>query len=113
MGSSPTGPTIFDLRGRHQIPPRLAASRADNWRDACAAAPGFAISEAPTYVARGVASLAGDEQVARFAGQVLSVRQLADAYGFTDVDGSRPDCWALVDTYGFDHRCPDDIDKYR
>lgn len=85
----------------------------DNWRDACAAAPGFAISESPTYVARGVASLACDMQVSRFAGQVLSVRQLADAYGFTDVDGSRPDCWALVDAYGFDHGCPDDIDKYR
>jgi NAD(P)-dependent dehydrogenase (short-subunit alcohol dehydrogenase family) len=29
-----------------------------NWRDACAERPGFAISESPTYVARGVAALA-------------------------------------------------------
>jgi NAD(P)-dependent dehydrogenase (short-subunit alcohol dehydrogenase family) len=85
----------------------------DNWRQACETVPGFAISESPTYVARGIASLAGDKRVSRFAGQVLTARQLADAYGFTDVDGSRPDCWALVNKYGFDHGCPDDIEKYR
>lgn len=85
----------------------------DNWRQACEAVPGFAISESPTYVARGIAALAGDKRASRFAGQVLTARQLADTYGVTDTDGSRPDCWALVDTYGFDHGCPDDIEKYR
>ncbi len=85
----------------------------DNWRRACEAEPGFAISESPTYVARGVTALAGDERASRFAGQVLTARQLADTYGFTDTDGSRPDCWALVDSYGFDHGCPDDIGQYR
>jgi NAD(P)-dependent dehydrogenase (short-subunit alcohol dehydrogenase family) len=85
----------------------------DNWREACEAVPGFAISESPTYVARGIAALAGDERASRFAGQILTARQLADTYGFTDTDGSRPDCWALVDTYGLDHGCPDDIEQYR
>jgi hypothetical protein len=29
-----------------------------SWRDACVATPGFAISESPAYVARGIAALA-------------------------------------------------------
>ena len=84
-----------------------------NWHEACGRIPGFAISESPTYVARGVAALAGDPDVARFAGQVLTARQLADTYGHTDTDGSRPDCWSLVETYGFDHGSPEDIENYR
>jgi len=84
-----------------------------NWREACGRIPGFAISESPTYVARGVAALAGDPDVARFAGQVLTARQLADTYGHTDTDGSRPDCWSLVEAYGFDHGSPEDIENYR
>jgi NAD(P)-dependent dehydrogenase (short-subunit alcohol dehydrogenase family) len=84
-----------------------------NWRDACSAVPGFGISESPTYVARGVAALAAAGDARRFAGQVLTSRQLAEAYGVTDVDGSRPDCWALVDAHGFDHGAPADIDAYR
>jgi hypothetical protein len=27
-------------------------------------------------------------------------RRLADAYGVTDIDGSRPDCWGYIDAYG-------------
>src|SRR6476646_9466884 len=64
-----------------------------NWRDALKERPGFAISEAPTYVARGVAALARAADAERWAGTIISARQLADAYGFTDTDGSRPDCW--------------------
>lgn len=73
-----------------------------NWRDACRTAPGFAISESPTYVARGVAALAADPQASRHWGQVLTSRQLADLYGVTDIDGSRPDCWGLIDAHGQD-----------
>ncbi|MFB6395439.1 SDR family oxidoreductase [Polymorphospora lycopeni] len=62
-----------------------------NWRDAARKDPHFAISETPHYVGRAVAALAGDEKVARWNGQVLSSWQLANEYGFTDVDGSRPD----------------------
>ncbi|HEX4127332.1 MAG TPA: hypothetical protein VHX67_07120 [Acidimicrobiales bacterium] len=85
----------------------------NNWREACKTVPGFAISETPRYVARGVAALAGDAKVSRFAGQVLSSRQLADLYGVTDIDGSRPDCWRLVHICGFQHGAPDDIDSFR
>ncbi len=65
----------------------------ETWRDALITTPAFEISESPTFVARGVAALAGDPDVGRFAGQVLTSYGLAVEYGHTDVDGSRPDCW--------------------
>jgi NAD(P)-dependent dehydrogenase (short-subunit alcohol dehydrogenase family) len=74
-----------------------------NWRDALTKRPGFGISESPTYVARGVAALAGDADVERWAGTIISARQLADAYGITDTDGSRPDCWGHIAAYGWEH----------
>jgi NAD(P)-dependent dehydrogenase (short-subunit alcohol dehydrogenase family) len=83
------------------------------WRDACTRVPGFAISESPTYVARGVAALAADPRRSRFAGQVLTARQLADAYGTTDTDGSRPDCWGLIADHGWDDQDPEVIAAYR
>jgi NAD(P)-dependent dehydrogenase (short-subunit alcohol dehydrogenase family) len=64
-----------------------------NWRDACVKQPHFVISESPRYVGRAVAHLAGDPDVARWTGQSLSSGQLAKVYGFTDLDGSQPDCW--------------------
>lgn len=57
---------------------------------------GFAISESPTYVARGVAALAADEGLARYAGQTLTSAELARVYGLTDADGSRPDAWRYI-----------------
>ena len=82
-----------------------------NWRDACRDRPGFGISESPTYVARGVAALAGAADAERWAGTIVSARQLADAYGVTDTDGSRP-CWGYHATYGWepeDHRGSDEF----
>ncbi|SEF81363.1 NAD(P)-dependent dehydrogenase, short-chain alcohol dehydrogenase family [Thermomonospora echinospora] len=67
-----------------------------NWRDALAKQPHFAISETPAFVGRAVAALAADPQVARWNGQSLSSGRLAQVYGFTDVDGSRPDAWRYV-----------------
>lgn len=75
--------------------------------------PGFAISESPTYVARGVATLAADPGKARFDGQVLTARQLADEYGVTDVDGSRPDCWGLIAEHGWGEHGLEVIAPYR
>ncbi len=68
----------------------------ENWRDALATVPHFCISESPAYVGRAVAALAGDPDVARWNGQSLSSGQLAQEYGFTDLDGSRPDCWRYL-----------------
>ena len=67
-----------------------------NWLDATARSPHFAISESPAFVGRAVAALASDPDVARWNGQSLSSGQLAQVYGFTDLDGSRPDAWRYV-----------------
>ncbi|HST19349.1 MAG TPA: SDR family oxidoreductase [Gaiellaceae bacterium] len=85
----------------------------ENWRDACRERPGFAISESPTYVARGVAALAGDADVERWAGTIISARRLADAYGVTDTDGSRPDCWGYLAAYGWEPEDSRGIDEFR
>ncbi|OKK22367.1 short-chain dehydrogenase [Streptomyces sp. CB00455] len=68
----------------------------ENWRDALEAVPHFEISETPSYVGRAVAALAADPQVARWNGRSLSSGQLAGVYGFTDLDGSRPDAWRYM-----------------
>lgn len=67
-----------------------------NWRDATKIQPHFAISESPAFVGRAVAALAQDPDVARWNGQSLSSGELAQVYGFTDLDGSRPDAWRYV-----------------
>jgi len=84
-----------------------------NWRDALKERPGFGISESPTYVARGVAALARAADVDRWAGTIISARQLADAYGITDTDGSRPDCWGHLAAYGWEHDDGRGIDEFR
>jgi NAD(P)-dependent dehydrogenase (short-subunit alcohol dehydrogenase family) len=68
----------------------------DNWRDATERTPHFCISESPRYVGRAVAALAADPDVARWNGQSLSSGRLAQVYGFTDLDGTRPDCWRYM-----------------
>jgi NAD(P)-dependent dehydrogenase (short-subunit alcohol dehydrogenase family) len=67
-----------------------------NWQDATRVQPHFAISESPAFAGRAVAALAQDPDVSRWNGQSLSSGQLARVYGFTDVDGSRPDAWRYV-----------------
>ncbi|WP_437291967.1 SDR family oxidoreductase [Sorangium sp. So ce406] len=84
----------------------------ERWRDALAKQPHFAISETPAYVGRAVAALAADPEVARWSGKSLSSGQLAKVYGFTDVDGSRPDAWRyLVEVQ--DAGKPADVTGYR
>lgn len=68
----------------------------ENWRDAVAQEPHFVISETPSYVGRAVVALAADPEVSRFNGASLSSGQLAGEYGFTDLDGSRPDSWRYL-----------------
>jgi NAD(P)-dependent dehydrogenase (short-subunit alcohol dehydrogenase family) len=65
----------------------------ENWRDGIARDPNFAASETPRYIGRGVASLAADPDVFARTGSATASWTLAREYGFTDVDGSRPD-WA-------------------
>jgi NAD(P)-dependent dehydrogenase (short-subunit alcohol dehydrogenase family) len=76
-----------------------------NWRDALepataagggVAPPDFALSESPRYVGRAVVALASDPERARWNGRSVSAGQLARVYGFTDLDGSRPDIWRYI-----------------
>jgi NAD(P)-dependent dehydrogenase (short-subunit alcohol dehydrogenase family) len=68
-----------------------------NWRDGAAINPHFAaISESPRFVGRAVAALAADPDVHRRNGGSFSSGGLAKEYGFTDVDGSQPDCWRYL-----------------
>jgi NAD(P)-dependent dehydrogenase (short-subunit alcohol dehydrogenase family) len=68
----------------------------ENWRDAIAKTSHFAISETPRFVGRAVAALAADPNRARWNGESLSSGGLAKVYGFTDLDGSQPDCWRYL-----------------
>ncbi|NEY31533.1 SDR family oxidoreductase [Streptomyces sp. PRKS01-65] len=86
--------------------------REDNWRDALDRVPHFAISETPRFVGRAVSALAADPDVARWNGQSLSSGGLAQVYGFTDVDGSRPDAWRYI-TEVQDAGKPADVTGYR
>jgi NAD(P)-dependent dehydrogenase (short-subunit alcohol dehydrogenase family) len=69
----------------------------ENWRDGAAINPHFAaISESPRFVGRAVAALAADPDVHSKNGGSFSSGGLASEYGFTDVDGSQPDCWRYM-----------------
>jgi NAD(P)-dependent dehydrogenase (short-subunit alcohol dehydrogenase family) len=83
-----------------------------NWRDATERTPHFAISETPAFVGRAVAALAADPDRSRWNGQSLSSGQLAKVYGFTDLDGSRPDAWRYL-TEVQDPGRPADVTGYR
>jgi NAD(P)-dependent dehydrogenase (short-subunit alcohol dehydrogenase family) len=68
----------------------------DNWREGTARQPHFCISESPAYIGRAIAALAADPDAPRFSGQSLSSGGLAQVYGFTDTDGTRPDAWRYL-----------------
>lgn len=83
-----------------------------SWRDATARVPHFAISESPAFVGRAVAALAADPDRSRWNGRSLSSGELAKVYGFTDLDGSSPDCWRYL-TEVMDAGKPADVTGYR
>ena len=70
-----------------------------SWRAAVGrpAPPDFALSESPRYVGRAVAALAADPERARWNQRSVTSGQLAREYGFTDLDGSRPDIWRYIE----------------
>jgi NAD(P)-dependent dehydrogenase (short-subunit alcohol dehydrogenase family) len=51
----------------------------------------FMVSESPRYIGRAVVALAADPKVKKKSGRVFSSWGLAREYGFTDLDGTRPD----------------------
>ena len=50
----------------------------------------LADAESPRFVGRAVVALATSPEIAAQSGQTVTVAELAERYGFTDVDGSRP-----------------------
>ncbi|GAB7045014.1 SDR family oxidoreductase [Catenuloplanes indicus] len=82
------------------------------WRDALTTEPHFAISETPRFTGRAVAAIAADPDRARWNGASLSSGGLAQVYGFTDLDGSRPDAWRYL-TEVQDPGRPADVTGYR
>ncbi|MFD9901670.1 SDR family oxidoreductase [Mesorhizobium sp. NPDC059025] len=91
---APHGATAISLTPgwlRSEIMLETFGVREENWRDATDKVPHFVISETPHFVGRAVAALAADPDRARWNGQSLSSGSLAQEYGFTDLDGSRPD----------------------
>ncbi|MEU8299396.1 SDR family oxidoreductase [Micromonospora sp. NPDC048909] len=65
----------------------------ENWRAGAAKEPHFVMSETPAFVGRAVAALAADPDRARWHGQSVDSGGLSRVYGFTDLDGTRPE-WA-------------------
>ena len=61
-----------------------------NWRDAVAKSPEFIASQTPLFVGRCVAALAADPNVAKKNGRVYASWDLAEEYGVSDADGTRP-----------------------
>jgi len=78
----------------------------ETWRDSLDPARGdgglpvadasFELSESPRYVGRAVVALATDPDRAQWNQRSVSSGELAGVYGFTDVDGRRPDIWRYM-----------------
>jgi NAD(P)-dependent dehydrogenase (short-subunit alcohol dehydrogenase family) len=66
-----------------------------NWRDAGKKDKNFLESESPLFIGRAVVALAGDPEVLKQSGQLLSSWEVGRKYRLTDADGSRPD-WGNV-----------------
>lgn len=62
----------------------------------------FDLSESVEFLGRAVAALAGDGDVLRHAGKLLWAADLAEEYGFTDVDGRIP-------RFDFTHAEPEEL----
>ncbi|MBW4574740.1 MAG: SDR family NAD(P)-dependent oxidoreductase [Aphanothece sp. CMT-3BRIN-NPC111] len=54
-------------------------------------------SESPEYIGRAVVALAADSNVMQMSGSILLVGELAQEYGFTDIDGTQPPPFKLQD----------------
>lgn len=62
----------------------------------------FDLSESVEFLGRAVAALLADEEVLRQSGKLLWAADLADEYGFTDIDGKVP-------RFDFDHAAPEEL----
>lgn len=60
------------------------------WHDAIKKDKYFSFSETPHYIGRAIVALAADPKIMEKTGQTLATWDLAEEYGFTDLDGTRP-----------------------
>ena len=92
---------------RSEIMLEVFATSEDRWRESLdtaraeqglpVAPPGFIESESTRYVGRAVAALAADPARSRWNQASVTCGELASTYGFTDLDGSQPDSWRLME----------------
>ncbi|MFE3450108.1 SDR family oxidoreductase [Nonomuraea sp. NPDC059194] len=68
----------------------------ENWREGVKVHEDFILSETPAFTGRAVAALVTDPDRMRWSGASVSSGELAKEYGFTDLDGSRPDVWGWI-----------------
>ncbi|SDI37835.1 SDR family oxidoreductase [Nonomuraea jiangxiensis] len=71
----------------------------DNWKEAKMSPEhgrAWMVSETPAYIGRGVAAIAADPDRQRWSGRSVESGDVAEAYGLTDVDGSRPQVWRFI-----------------
>ena len=62
----------------------------ENWRDGIKKDKFFAFSETPRYIGRAIVALASDPKIMDKSGSTVATWDLAEEYGFVDVDGSQP-----------------------
>ncbi|MBE7103534.1 SDR family NAD(P)-dependent oxidoreductase [Bacillus cereus] len=63
----------------------------ENWQEGAKQDPHFIASETPFFVGRAITAIASDPNVHEKTGRALSSWELGREYGFTDMDGRRPD----------------------
>ena len=79
-----------------------------NWRDAVKRRPEFGESETPYFVGRGIAALAADPKKMKKSGRVFNAFELAQEYGFEDIDGRMPRIWEWISNSKFRYKKLDD-----
>ncbi|MGA7924010.1 MAG: SDR family oxidoreductase [Thermoplasmata archaeon] len=62
-----------------------------NWRDAATKVRRFSASETPYFLGRSIVALATDPHIGKKSGRVYGSWTIAKEYGFTDLNGTRPD----------------------
>jgi NAD(P)-dependent dehydrogenase (short-subunit alcohol dehydrogenase family) len=104
---------VLDFFGVSEANWREGGKRGPNSANQNDAGADFLMSESPRYIGRAVAALAADPKVKEKSGRVFSSWALAREYGFTDLDGSRPD-WGSYATkkYGKYKICDEQFYSY-
>jgi NAD(P)-dependent dehydrogenase (short-subunit alcohol dehydrogenase family) len=104
---------VLDHFGVSEANWKEGGKKASNSPDQNDAGADFLVSESPRYVGRAVVALAADPKVKKKSGRVFSSWALAREYGFTDLDGTRPD-WGKYakKKYGNYKICDDQFYSY-